>query len=252
VKLAQTSICKSFLFIFLAGSGHAFADSGSVCDPVESIRSKVNYCHENFAYTAPAQACLAKYRAEVAKKNAEITKLLGFDLAHADEKAQNGTFHASESVLSSADKTLLDLIAEGEDAYSDIEDYAYDMVMPIYLPEDMSLDPEDPETQKGMREDTCYGQPMDSLDAVKKDIDSILDGLRTTEKKVSSLSKATHKDDSSLSSINGQNAVTGKAGAEKSGQVLKKGQKPPTQNDVTGVEEDKAREDKANKKLQGN
>jgi hypothetical protein len=213
----------------------AAAFAGTFCEPsAQQLREQVSYCDENFAYIDPAKACRDRYMAAVKKEEAEIRKILATDLSKAPASSQKTEFGTSQKVLQSADKMLSDLIRKGKGVYTELEDYTFDLVPPIYeeIPGDLSLDIDDPGVQKDLREEECYGTPMEELDQVKSDLQETIESLERTERKVASLHEQSKAGEVHLDKI--LDAVGAQAFARKAVSV-KMGRSKNGASDVTGL-----------------
>jgi hypothetical protein len=224
---------------------HAGAENA--CEPLERLSNRVNYCDENIAYVAPARACLEGFLKVVKAENQKIQKTLNAVVKGAKSGAQDEDFATTMATLGSADATLTELIAYGKQTHTDIEEYGYDLVLPIYeaYPEDFNVDPWSQAGQMLFREKECYGEPAQYLDNAKAEIRPVVADLEKTQKTVKALFLASSGKKTNLNSVDPYATVKKPVGAGAATPVAKKGQNHRKKSTITGVEEDKAKSKKA-------
>lgn len=223
------------------------AVASPICEPIGNLSAQVSYCDENVAYVAPARKCFQAFKALVDAENAKIQKALNEQVNNAKGTEQAEDFATTQAVLASANTTLTNLIDHGKQVHTELEDYAYDLVLPLYdaYPEDYNVDPWSKEGQKMFREKQCYGEPMEDLDAVKAQLRPIIADLEKTKAKVVSLHKTSGIKKTNLDSVNpvspagdtvGQGSARGPSGV--------KGKSKNSSSTITGVEENKKKSKK--------
>lgn len=234
-KFMKSILIKSGILLFMFPAS-VFANP--LCEPLESVRSRVNYCDENLSYVAPARSCRDKYLALVKERNAEVGKALSLDVKNRKGDEQEADFQTTQTVLATARDTLNELITSGKQTLAEIEAYAGDFVLPIYdgYEEDYNLDPAAESTQKIFREKNCYGEPMEDLDGMKNELKQTIAELELTKSKVHRLHDFTREKEGRLDSLSsGVTRKTAGIGSPADKPARKKKRKAST---ITGVEED--------------
>lgn len=223
----------------------AAAHADNACEPLAKLTAQVNYCDENVAFVAPARACFDRFKKAVDAENRKIQKTLDAVVKKAKGSAQDEDFATTMAALASADTTLTELIAYGKQAHTEIEDYGYDLVLPIYeaYPEDFDVDPWSNAGQKLFREKECYGEPAQHLDNVRARIRPIVAELEKTQKKVKALHAANSAKKSNLDSVNPNAGAEKTSGQGAAAPAAKSGKAKNKSSTITGVEEDKAKKD---------
>lgn len=222
------------------------ARADNACEPLAKLSAQVNYCDENIGFVGPARACFDKFKKAVDAENRKIQKTLNAVVKGAKGAAQDEDFATTMAALTAADTTLTELIAYGKQAHTEIEDYGYDLVLPIYeaYPEDFDVDPWSKAGQKLFREKECYGEPAQHLDNVKASIRPIVADLEKTQKKVKALHAASSAKKSNLDSVDPNAGAEKTTGQGAGAPAVKGGKSPKKESTITGVEEDKAKSKK--------
>ena len=234
---------KSLLLLLLLPSPAPAA--ATYCESIQTIRAKVNYCDENTAYVAPAQACRDKFKAAVKAKEAELRKILDADLKRSKGGAQDTDFADVVKALGDTEKVLDGLIQQGQQLFAEIDAYQEDFVLPVYpgYEDDFKKDIHDPKVQREFRSSECYGEAMDDIDIVKAEAIKILDDLGNTKEVAKKLRGLSQGKQGNLGGQGGKAAdgVKGESGrAAPAGAPAKNGA-----SDITGTEESKRKEQAA-------
>lgn len=230
------------LAVFSAGTAGA-----AVCEPIGNLNSAVNYCDENVAYVAPAKKCFEGFKAQVDAENAKIKKILDGKVNAMKGSEQDADFEGTQAVLAQAEATLTNLIAQGKQAHTELEDYAYDLVLPIYeaYPEDFKVDAWSKEGKALFRDKECYGEPVVILEGFMRKIRPIVSDLEKTKRKVVSLHKVSGVKRTNLDSVDPAASVKETAGEGEAKVVpVKKGKGKKKESKITGVEEDQLKRSK--------
>jgi|GEM_PF-3077974 len=212
---------------------HSFAED--LCEPRESIRQRVKYCHENLEYVEPAQACGNEYRNVVKVEQERLKAILATKLKEAPGSAQNQDFQTSNAVLVSALDDLTYLIDYGKQVHTEIEDYVYATVPPIFNDEDAKADINDPKVMERFRESECFGPPITEMEEVEASLRPVIEDLEKTREEVRSLIQDTSHSEANLGSLNSNSKSASKNGLVAS----KSGKHPKYSSTVTGKIEQK-------------
>jgi hypothetical protein len=234
---------QALLVLFL--SPNAFADD-FICTPVAQIEPQVNYCDENPAFVAPAQACRDQYKALVKKTNEEIAANFAKLMRTANAKAQSGDFKTNQDLLASTEATLDSLIDRGFEIFDEMSDYQDDFVLPIYdaYREDFKVDPHTPAGRELFRGKECYAEPMEDIDSVKTELQSMILELEKTEEKAKQLHALSKSKESNLGSMTGKGAG-GAAGNGGPGKPVPSGTSTNPPSTITGVDNAKKKDSEA-------
>lgn len=173
-----------------------------LCESRESIRSRVKYCHENLEYVAPAEACSAEYKNLVSSEQKRLKSILDAKLKAAPGSAQNVDFQTSDQVLKSALEDLTYLIDYGKQVHTEIEDYVYATVPPIYDEADAKADINDPDVMDRFKESECFGPPIAEMETLELGLRPIIEDLENTKAQVESLIQETNESEAHLNSLN--------------------------------------------------
>lgn len=222
------------------------SQAAPICEPLENLTQRVNYCDENPTYVEPAKACLQSYKALVDAENARIQSVLNRDVNNASGTQQEVDFQTTQKVLASADATLTSLISQGRQVQTEFNAMTDDFVLPIYeaYPEDYDIDPYSRHGQTVFREKECCGEPMEDFDGMKAELRKILSDLEKTKAKTVALHKTSSFKEANLDSVNP--ATTGTKNVGNGGRVPSsiRGKSKNKGSSITGVEENKAKQKK--------
>jgi hypothetical protein len=223
----------------------AYASAESLCEPLDKLSDQVNYCDENSAYVPMAKQCFQSFKTLVDAENKKIQAVLNQDVKNAKGAEQEADFATTMEVLASADATLSGLLVHGKRVYNEIDDYAEDMVLPIYdaYPEDYKLDPHTPEAQQIFREKECYGEPMEDLDGIKTELRTMISDLEKTKAKAALLNSKSNAKRGKLNSQSAVGAGSLKAAGKSGPSVpnISNGDSKKHESTITGVEDDAAK-----------
>jgi hypothetical protein len=230
-------------FLLLIFSPLALASD--ICTPISQIEPQVNYCDQNPAFVGPAQACRDRYKVLVKKKKEEVTANLAKIVKSSNTDAQSGDFKTNQSLLTSTEATLSNLIDQGFEIFDEITDYQDDLVLPIYsaYPEDFKIDPHSAQGKAVFGSKECYSEPIEDLNNAKLEIKNLVVELQKTRAKAQELHALSRGKETNLSGTAGA-AASGKGDggpvrAAKSG----KSSNPPST--ITGVDDAKKKDSSA-------
>jgi hypothetical protein len=190
-------------FVLLALMIPAISFADDLCEPRESLRTRVTYCHENFEYIPAAAACSTEYKNLVATEQARLKSILDARIKAAAGTAQNIDFKTSDQVLTEALDDLDYLIDYGKQVHTEIEDYVYAMVLPIYDEEDAGASLSDPEVKKRFMDRECFGDPTTEMEKMEFAIRPMVQDLENTKNQVATLINRTEHAEGNLQAVDG-------------------------------------------------
>lgn len=174
------------------------ARAEDLCEPRESIRRRVTYCHENFEYLDPAQACVAEYKALVASEQKRLKAILDSQLQNNAADAQKANFHVNSLALRSAIDDLDYLLDYGKQVHTELEDYEAEMVLPIYDEDDESPDMSDEKTVAKFMDRDCFGEPTQELNDLELKLRPDIADLEKTKEAAQALLRSSDDSESRL------------------------------------------------------
>lgn len=174
------------LYLLLLLSSAVEVRAQDYCDPVSEIKPFTEDCDDNYNYVDAAKECAEDYQYLVASRKKDFLSLLEKDLAKKNSAAQNMDFKNTKSVYDSTLEELDDLIATGEQAKSEIQNYE-DNLVPGFEWEDLGVGPfpgrKSPAVQNEYKKDMCYYLSTDEIALVQTELTTVLKDLRDTKTK---------------------------------------------------------------------
>jgi hypothetical protein len=175
------------LLFFLPG-----ARAEDLCQSPNALRAKVVYCHENIAYFDAGQACQSEYASLVSREQVRIKKALDAQVRAISNTAQKQDLQESGKVLSSTIKDLDYLIDYGKQVHTELEDYVYELVLPVFEDENAGgADVDNPGVKAEFRSRECYGPIAVDLEVLQAKLRPVIEDLEKTRAKAVSLAKTT-------------------------------------------------------------
>lgn len=172
----------------------------SICHSLTDLRKSVVYCDENFDYYKAAKACKEKYLQEVKVEQKRIQKELEnqMSLISKVDAAQKENFSESSKVLTTAITDLDYLIDYGKQAHTEIEDYVYELVLPIFDEKEAKADINDKKVKALFMSRECYGDPTKEMEKMEKEIQVVVSSLEKTKDEATNLQRKTASYESKL------------------------------------------------------
>jgi len=174
------------------------ARAEDLCRSLAELRGKVTYCHQNFDYYWAAKACQEEYLGVVKLEQVRIQKALDAQVKAIDNTAQNKDLEESGQVLGNTIEDLDYLIGYGKQVHTEIEDYAYDLVLPVFDDENASTDLADPAVKAEFMSRECYGDPAKQMEEMQLAIRPVVADLEKMKVAAEALEKRTGEYESGL------------------------------------------------------
>lgn len=174
----------------------AASEAANMCASLKKIVSEQEECEDNVAFSKAAETCLRGFKQRVNAEQPRLQKLLlkNTKEAASDKSGQTARQEESEGLSASAYdttiKSLNDLIAKGTQARGEVEAFRRNLMWPFNWTAGLGgprPDADDPEVQKMLDEDYCYGEHSDIIKDALAEFDKMLNELKATKVAASGL-----------------------------------------------------------------
>jgi hypothetical protein len=208
-------------------------DSAPVfCRPAAAVLDDTDGCIDNQKFIDQADDCLDKLVAEVKKNGKSLPG--GFSLD--GNSGQNMKFDSSKVDYTEASKDLSRMIALSSLAHLEIADY----LKKINLPEDIE-GATPAQLQRSLAMFPCYAETKDSLNDILSDVDDIKNSLIDAKAFTDSAASSSQQREGNQGTLDSSNPMLKTDHAK--GNAAPSGKSKQDNSKVTGVEQDKAKED---------
>lgn len=231
-------IILSFLWILFAGA----PSYALYCPSLEQIAQQREDCEDNDKLSQAAESCVGIYRKKVTAEQAVLQKALSAQVADSGKAQQAHSENVNAGVLSSTISKLDQLIAEGNATRGELVGYIGGLLWPFVWSDEMGPKPpvNDPDLQKLLDEDYCYGEHKDIIEDSIRELDKMLSELKAAKATASGLGAQSRKLEKQLQAAPGQqrqNLQNKGVGAPQNGASSSaSGKDAGKGSDVTGVE----------------
>lgn len=220
--------------------------AANMCASLISITSQQKECEDNSAFSKAAETCLAGFERRVNAERPRLQKLLLKNTSQSvtDKSGQTARQEESEALSANAYETtvksLSELIAKGTQARAEVEAYRRNLMWPFNWSagfEGPRPDADDPEVQKMLDEDFCYGEHSDIIKDALAGFDKMLAELKATKAASESFRGASNANQGNL---NGSlTPTTPNATGKQSGPTIPsyRGDTKKQQSDISGTKE---------------
>ena len=211
--------------ILLALLSPSIVQAEYLCKPLDTLKAKVRYCDQNFDYYWAAKACKEEFQSIVSVEQKRIKNDLDLQVKAIADSAQNKDLKESGKVLSETIEDLNYLIDYGKQVHTEIEDYVYELILPIYEGNDTNTDMSNPAVKAEFMKSTCYGDPAAVMDEMQIEIRPVIDDLEKTLEQAKILAKSTGLKEENLGAASEEIAPVkdGSKAAAPAGPPVKKG-----------------------------
>lgn len=178
-------------FLVLALPSKVYA--GVFCVDAEKIYNQVESCEENDAYVDQAEKCLERLEDSIMAEKAKMK------FSADKNKNQSKNFGTAVADYGLSETTLNKLIAQAQQATSELEMYPGLVVLPE--------DSDEPEMNGGDEEAfansvPCFGETQKSIESVLKDMDDITNELKAAKTASTDLKNANSANKGTVDSAN--------------------------------------------------
>jgi hypothetical protein len=216
----------------------SLAGAEDLCEPRAILHEHVRYCYQNWDFLDPATSCVQEYSNMVSAEQARLQKLLNARIQSVkDNNAQHLDYNTNDQILKTSLDEITYLIDYGKQVHTELEDYQYALILPIYDDSDLAGDPgTDPDIRARFMDRECYGDPTQQLEDMELRMRPWIDQLEKTKAQLLAMSGVTEKRDSHLDA---QGTVltapaAGSAGAPKP-RAVPTGSSPRPASTITGT-----------------
>ncbi|RZA09061.1 MAG: hypothetical protein EOP11_02880 [Proteobacteria bacterium] len=243
------------LHLLLTLSSPFAASAANMCPSLPKILSSLQECDDNVAFSRAAESCAAGFRRRISAEQPRLQKMLLKQTKDSASDKTGATAKQAESETLSADaynstmQSLDKLIESGTQARGEVEAFRRNLMWPFTWSaafEGPRPDADDPDVQKMLDEDFCYGEHAEIIRDTLADFDKMIGELKASKVASASLK--------GLSNSHQGNLNGGLTPAAPAGQVKGIAPNAPKydgdpargQSDISGVKEEAER--KAGKK----
>jgi hypothetical protein len=201
----------------------AASEAANMCASLKKIISEQEECEDNVAFSKAAEACLRGFKQRVNSEQPRLQKLLLKNTKDAASDKSGATAKQDESEGLSAGaydttvKSLNELIAKGTQARGEVEAFRRNLMWPFNWSAAFGgprPDADDPEVQKMLDEDYCYGEHSDIIKDALAEFDKMLADLTATKVAATGLQGLST---SHQGNLNGGQAAPSATGGQRTG-----------------------------------